>query len=77
MINKTVIVTGSDRDIGRETATLLCKKGVNVIICSRTRAEIDSTVEEIKQITKTGVDDRIIGIRCDVSNSFEIEHLVK
>jgi 3-oxoacyl-[acyl-carrier protein] reductase len=37
---------------------------------------IDSTVEEIKHIAKTGVDDRLIGIRCDVSNSFEVEHLV-
>ena len=44
-----------------------------MVICSRTQIEIDSTVEEIKQATKTGVDDRIIGIRCDVSNSFEVE----
>jgi len=77
LINKTAIVTGSGRGIGRETAILLCKKGMNVVICSRTRVEIDSTVKEIKQITKTGIDDRIIDIRCDVSNSFEVEHLVK
>src|SRR5215467_14519862 len=49
---------------------------MNVVICSRTRVEIDSTVKEIKQITKTGIDDRIIDIRCDVSNSFEVEQLV-
>jgi len=48
-----------------------------VVICSRNQIEIDSTVEEIKQATKTGVDDRIIGIRCDVSNSFEVDRLVK
>jgi len=77
LINKTAIVTGSGRGIGRETAILLCKKGLNVVICSRTRIEIDSTVEEIKQVTKTGVDDRVIGIRCDVSNSFEVDYLVK
>jgi 3-oxoacyl-[acyl-carrier protein] reductase len=75
LINKTAIVTGSGRGIGRETATLLCKKGLNVVLCSRTQTEIDSTVEEIKQVTKTG--DRVIGIRCDVSSSFEVEHLVK
>lgn len=29
-------------------------------------------------MTKTSAaDDRVIGIRCDVSNSFEVEHLVK
>ena len=79
MINKTAVVTGSGRGIGRETAILLYKKGLNVVICSRTQAEIDSTVEEIKQITKKSVadDDRVIGIRCDVSNSFEVEYLIK
>jgi len=70
-------VTGSGRGIGRETAILLCKKGLNVVICSTTQTEIDSTVEEIKQLTKTNADDRVIGIRCDVSNSFEVEHLVR
>ena len=76
-------MTGSGRGIGRETAILLCKKGLNVVICSRTRTEIDSTIEEIKQITKTSdaataaAADRVIGIRCDVSNSSEVEHLVK
>jgi NAD(P)-dependent dehydrogenase (short-subunit alcohol dehydrogenase family) len=80
LINKTAIVTGSGRGIGRETAILLCKKGLNVIISSRTRTEIDSTVEEIEQITKTSnaaAADRVIGIRCDVSNSSEVERLVK
>ena len=76
MINKTAIVTGSGRGIGRETAVLLCKKDLNVVICSKTQTEIDSTVEEIRQLTKTNGDDRVIGIRCDVSNSFEVEHLV-
>ena len=69
-------MTGSGRGIGRETAILLCKKGLNVVVCSRTRAEIDSTVQEIKQMTN-GADDRVIGIECDVSNSFEVEYLVK
>lgn len=46
----TVLVTGSRRDIGRETAILLAKKGLNVVVCSRTQDEIDSVVEEIKSI---------------------------
>ena len=71
---KTAIVTGSGRGIGRETAILLCKKGLNVVICSKTQTEIDSTVEEIKHLIS---DDRVIGIRCDISNSFEVENLVR
>jgi 3-oxoacyl-[acyl-carrier protein] reductase len=80
LINETAVVTGSGRGIGRETAILLCKKGLNVVICSRTRTEIDLTVEELEQITKTSdasAADRVIGIRCDVSNSSEVEHLIK
>jgi 3-oxoacyl-[acyl-carrier protein] reductase len=78
LINKTAVVTGSGRGIGRETAILLSKKGLNVVICSRTRTEIDSTVEEIRQITKTNTAaDRVIGIRCDVSKFSDVEHLIK
>jgi len=78
LINKTAVVTGSGRGIGRETAILLREKGLNVVISSRTRTEIDSTVEEIEQMTKTNAAaDRVIGIRCDVSNSSEVEHLIK
>ncbi len=72
-------MTGSGRGIGRETAILLYKKGLNLVICSRTQTEIDSTVEEIKRITKTydAYRDRVVGLRCDVSNSFEVEYLIK
>ncbi len=70
-------MTGSGRGIGRDTAILLYRKGLNVVVCSRTQKEIDSTIEEIKQITKTNVAyGRVIGIRCDVSNSFEVEYLI-
>ena len=37
---KTAIITGSGRGIGKETALLLAKRGINVVICSRTRSEI-------------------------------------
>ena len=44
----TALVTGGGRGIGKETAILLAKKGMNVVICSRTQREIDSVVKEIK-----------------------------
>ena len=80
----TAIVTGSGRGIGKETAILLSKMGLNVVICSRTQREIDSTVKEIKEkviATKNGYDDddddRILGIKCDVSRSSEVDYLIK
>jgi len=55
--------------------------GLNVVVCSRTQREIDSTVKEIKEkiiATKNGADDdRILGIKCDVSRSSEVDYLIK
>ncbi|HEX7033635.1 MAG TPA: SDR family oxidoreductase [Nitrososphaera sp.] len=66
------IVTGSGRGIGRETATLLARRGVDVVVCSRTQSEIDDTVKMIK-----GIHAGVIGIRCDVSNLFQVDNLVR
>ena len=48
---KTAIITGSSRGIGKETAIILAKKAVNVVVCSRTQSEINSVVEEINELT--------------------------
>ena len=68
----TALVTGSGRGIGKETAILLAKKGVNVIVCSRTQSEIEETVKAIS-LLHTGV----LGVKCDVSVSPEVDNLVK
>lgn len=72
---KTAIVTGSGRGIGKETAILLSKKGLNVVVCSRTQRDVDSTAKEI--IKTEGAEHRILCIRCDVSISSEVDHLIK
>jgi len=84
---KTAIITGSGRGIGKETAILLAKMGANVVICSRTQSEIDSAVKEIKKTmiddnkhndtTNNRFDDRLLGIRCDVGISSEVDYLIK
>lgn len=68
----TAIVTGGGRGIGRETALLLAQRGVNVVICSRTQSEINETVEAIKKIHPG-----VLGIKCDVSVSSQVDSLVK
>ena len=47
---KTAIITGAGRGIGKETALLLAKNGLNIVVCSRTQCEIDSVIEEIKKL---------------------------
>jgi 3-oxoacyl-[acyl-carrier protein] reductase len=68
----TALVTGGGRGIGKETAILLSKKGLNVIICSRTQKEIDFAVKEIKSLGNG----QIIGRKCDVSVYSEVNTLV-
>jgi 3-oxoacyl-[acyl-carrier protein] reductase len=88
LVYETAIVTGSSRGIGKETAIILSKMGLNVVISSRTQREIDFTVNQIKEIitgTKnngggSGADvdgDKILGIKCDVSKTAEVDYLVK
>jgi NAD(P)-dependent dehydrogenase (short-subunit alcohol dehydrogenase family) len=76
-MSQTAIVTGSSRGIGRETAFILLKRGYNVVLCSRTQKDINSTVREIKERTNMNADDKVVGIKCDVSSCLEVEHLIK
>jgi 3-oxoacyl-[acyl-carrier protein] reductase len=71
---RTAIITGSGRGIGKETAILLAKKSLNVVVCSKTQSEVNSTVEEISKLT--GISG-VLGIRCDVSLSSQVNSLVK
>ncbi|MGB8100706.1 MAG: SDR family NAD(P)-dependent oxidoreductase, partial [Nitrososphaeraceae archaeon] len=57
----TALVTGGGRGIGKETAILLSKMGMNIVICSRTQKEIDLVV---KEIIMSG-NNHIMGRKCD------------
>ena len=70
----TAIITGNGRGIGKETAIILAKKSVNVVVCSRTQSEINSTVEEISKLPGNS---NVLGIKCDVSIPSEVNSLVK
>src|ERR687897_2034584 len=71
---KTAFITGSGRGIGRDTAILLAKHGVNVVVCSRTENEINSLVYKVKRI---GGNANILGVKCDVSISSQVISVVK
>lgn len=76
---RTAIVTGGGRGIGKETAILLAKKGVNVVICSRTEEQINSIVQEIKKEINDDQDNNnnVIGVKCDVGISSQVDSLVE
>ena len=74
MKNKTAIITGGGIGIGKEITILLGKQGANVVVCSRTESEINSVVKEIKQLNSQV---SVLGVKCDVSISSQVNSLVK
>ena len=69
--DKVALVTGGSRGIGRAIALMFADHGVNVVICGRTRENLDQTVDELKV---KGV--RAWGLQCDVSQIEEVERFV-
>lgn len=70
---KTAIITGAGRGIGRETALLLAKNGLNIVMCSRTQSELDSVSREISKSSSN----HVVGVKCDVSKPLEVNHLIQ
>lgn len=70
--NKTAIVTGSRRGIGKGIAIALAKEGCNIVVSDIDQKDCE---EVAKKIQKLGV--KSIGIKCDVSNKAEVEELFK
>ena len=70
---KNVIVTGATRGIGREIALTLAQNGANIAMNYRNlNSEVEDLINEIKSF---GVD--ALAIKCDVSNTNEVENFVK
>jgi 3-oxoacyl-[acyl-carrier protein] reductase len=71
--NRTALITGSGRGIGRETAIILARQVENIVVCSRTKDEINEVVKDIEEINDQI---NIIGTKCDVSISSQVNSLV-
>jgi NAD(P)-dependent dehydrogenase (short-subunit alcohol dehydrogenase family) len=67
---KTALITGGGRGIGRATALLFAKNGANVVVCSKTRGEVDETA---KLISSDG--GRATALECDVSNENDVTRM--
>ena len=81
---KTAIITGSGRGIGKQTAILLAKKEVNVVVCSTNERQINSVAQEIDRLVAENKCDhhhynnnkKVLGLKCDVTISSDVNNLV-
>lgn len=69
-MNKTVLVTGASRGIGRATALAFAKKKYNIVICARHSDALDSTAREIASL---GAD--CLACTADVGSFDEVQRL--
>ncbi len=53
--DKTAIVTGSGRGLGKAMAKGIAKMGASVVICSRTQSEAEETADEIEKDGGTAI----------------------
>jgi NAD(P)-dependent dehydrogenase (short-subunit alcohol dehydrogenase family) len=70
--NKTAIVTGARRGIGRAIALGLAREGANVVVSDVSREDCQKVVDEIKRMGRKG-----LALKCDVSSSEDVEDMVK
>jgi 3-oxoacyl-[acyl-carrier protein] reductase len=70
--NKNALITGAGKGIGKAVAIALAKEGVNLILVSRTKSDIDQLAEET---AKLGV--KTLAISADVSDINSINTAVE
>jgi len=71
-LNKTAIVTGAGRGIGKGIAMALAKDGFNIVAADLNGAEADAVAKELQA---TGA--ASLGVACDVSDAASVEGLFK
>ena len=70
--NKTALVTGSSKGIGKAIALELAKEGADVIICARGEKELQAAREEMETYGN-----RVLAIAADVTREEDLHHLVE
>lgn len=72
--NKTVIITGGSKGIGKATADLFVEEGANVVITARGQEALDATVAEI---SGKGYAGKILGVQADSGNEDDVNRVYK
>lgn len=69
MSNKSIVVTGASKGIGRAIALQFAKHGFNVAVCARNQADLDNLKAELQAISPNS---KILALGCDVRQKEEV-----
>ncbi|MFC7165590.1 SDR family NAD(P)-dependent oxidoreductase [Halospeciosus flavus] len=69
---KTAVVTGASSGIGRAVTETFVADGADVVICSRTQADVDAVAEELNGADVPG---EVLPVECDVTDRDDVEAL--
>lgn len=84
---RNVVITGSTRGLGKALAREFLLSGDRVVIASRSPESVDTSVEELKENLKEGIEmagskgtrkfshAKVVGIACDVCNPDDVRKL--
>jgi uncharacterized protein len=69
--NKTIVITGSSKGLGRETALRLCRSNPNLVLVARTISLLERTQKEIENLSGN----KPLIIPCDITNESDVNHM--
>lgn len=72
LANKTAIVTGGSKGIGRAIALRFSELGARVVVCGRTLEPLQEVAEHIEK--QNG---QALAVQCDVSSEDDVKRLIK
>ncbi len=72
LLGRTALVTGAGRGIGRAVALAYAREGARLVLCSRTRGELEETAADA-----AGLGAEVMAQDCDVAESVQVKALVR